>query len=306
MIEIISFVLAAVLLSKTADKTIEYGIDISKIFNLSTFIVGFIFVAVGTSLPEILVAISASVKDQAALSVGNIVGSNLANITLVLGLGVLLGGTLKFKKDEKGLIEPLIVSAIIAFVLIYMNILTIIHGLILILLFTLLVNKTYKKNKIVYKLLEERFTKKDKIKVIVKFLLSLVLVLISSEILVRSAIAIAESFNLDIVLVGATITAIGTSLPELSVQIKAIKKKQSELAMGNILGSCLTNITLVLGLTAIFSKTGAVINGVAILVPFILISSLLLWNLIEYNKEIKKRDAWLMIIIYFLFILQYI
>ncbi|OYT56383.1 MAG: hypothetical protein B6U68_03465 [Candidatus Aenigmarchaeota archaeon ex4484_14] len=257
----IVFLVSALVLYKSSDSVIKYGIELSEVLRISTFALGFIFISVATSLPELSVALFSGVWGEPGLSVGNVLGANFTDLTLVLGLVTIFGGTIYLKKkDILSLVELLFISSLVALFIFQRGELSVIHGLLLLGLFGFFV--------------------------------------------VKSAIEIAHFFSLTSTLVGATLVALGTTLPELSVEIKAIKNRQYSLAMGDLFGSCVTNITLVLGVTSILSPVPINIESIISLMPFLMAAVVTVWYLLSREGKITKHEGFILLILYLLFIIE--
>ncbi|RLI96288.1 MAG: hypothetical protein DRO96_03445 [Candidatus Aenigmatarchaeota archaeon] len=302
----IIFLVAAYLLYKSSDLVIKYGLDLSDALNISTFALGFIFISVATSLPELSVAFFSGVWDVPGLSVGNVLGSNFTDLTLVLGLATIFGGTIFLKKkDILNLVELLFISSLVALFIFQRGELSVLHGILLLGLFGFLLVKLYKEGHISKKVFDDKKSKKkSKYLLFAKFALSIGLLLLSADFVVKSAIEIAHFFSLTSTLVGATLVALGTSLPELSVEIKAIKNRQYSLAMGDLFGSCVTNITLVLGVTSILSPVPINTESIISLMPFLMAAVVTIWYLLSKEGKITKYEGFILLVLYLLFIVE--
>ncbi len=302
----IVFLVSALVLYKSSDSVIKYGIELSEVMRISTFALGFIFISVATSLPELSVALFSGVWGEPGLSVGNVLGANFTDLTLVLGLVTIFGGTIYLKKkDILSLVELLFISSLVALFIFQRGELSVIHGLLLLGLFGFLLVKLYKEGHVSEKAFDDKKSKKrDRYPLFVKFLLSIGLLLLSADFVVKSAIEIAHFFSLTSTLVGATLVALGTTLPELSVEIKAIKNRQYSLAMGDLFGSCVTNITLVLGVTSILSPVPINIESIISLMPFLMAAVVTVWYLLSREGKITKHEGFILLILYLLFIIE--
>jgi cation:H+ antiporter len=296
------FLISMYILNKSSNLVIKYSINLSHALGISTFAVGFILIAIATSLPELFVSIIASLKNDISLAVGNILGSNLVNLTVVIGIPTIFGGTIYLKKRELlELVELLFVSLLIMIFVFFRGSLEAVHGGVLLILFMLLLGKLYRKGHIT--ILEEK--KQEKLGPnLVRFILSVAALLIASNYLVNSSLEIAELFGISSAVIGATIVAMGTSLPELSVSLAAVKEKQYSLALGNIFGSTITNITLVLGSIALLTPSVIDITPLFDLLPFLLISTVTVWYLLSRKNKITKDDGFILIMIYLLFLIE--
>ena len=127
-----------------------------------------------------------------------------------------------------------------------------------------------------------------------------------SKLIVDSSVDIANFVGLPTSIIGATIVGVGTSLPELATTVQALKMKYHEMALGNILGSCITNITLVLGISSLVSFSEVNVIAVQSIMFYVLVSSLTVWYMISSSKSINKKGAIFLCLIYLAFVLQQI
>lgn len=299
---VVSLTLIAVL----SDRIIRYVSALSKIFGLSEMAAGFILLSVTTSLPELSVSVLAALTEEAGLSVGNVLGSNIANLTVIIGLAVLLSNkTITVERQfQKELVQFLFLSSIIPLFILQKGSLGPILSLVLLILFayfTLVVSQKAPELKPI-----ERIRKRDKTIVGAKLALSATLIIILSKFVVDSSIETAGYLDLPPSIVGATIIGLGTSLPELATTIQALKKNLYGMALGNLLGSCVTNITLVLGVSSLLSPSKVSIIAVESIMFYVLLSSLSIWYMIGTNERINRREALFLCGVYILFILQQI
>jgi len=302
----------------SGDLSVRYSVETASKFEFTKLFIGFVLIAVSTGLPELSVTISSLFLDVPAISAGTILGSNVCDISLVLGLAVLFGGTLYIKPKEN--FDSLLMLLITTFAMIIVFILgtlTRITGLLLILLYAVSIwwlwqNRTQKEKekeeKIERKIVKEldppgpKLFWETKKGVLLKLLGSVVLVLISSEVAVQIAIQLTKLLNFSLSTVGATIFAVGTSLPELSLALNAAKKKEYALAIGNSLGSVLEQGTLLLGLLALFSRQPINIKPLMSLLPFMLASFGIIGFGMIHRKKINRIEGVLMLIIYAAFL----
>ncbi len=291
-----------------SDKIIGYTLILSKVFGLSDMAAGFILLSVTTSLPELSVSILSSTSGEGGLSVGNVLGSNIANLTIIIGLAVFLSKTEIFIKGEsqKELIQFLFLSSVIPLFIVQRGSLGPVLGFVLLILFvyfSFTISKTPKESQITEQPNDP--TEKPWIAGF-KFVCCLVIIIVLSRLVVDSSLEIADFINLPSSIIGATIIGVGTSLPELATTIQTLKKKYYEMALGNLLGSCITNITLVLGISSLVSFSEVNILAVESIMFYVLISSLTVWYMITSNKSINKKGAIFLCAIYVAFVLQQI
>ena len=251
-IDIMNFLFGVALLYYCSDILINNGSLLAKKYNISRMIIGMSLVAFATSLPELVVSVFASFQGKFDLVIGNIVGSNIANIGLVLGLSGIIYMMLCDYKNIKLDLFFLIISTLSFAGFLYFNLFENLYALFLILILCIYIYILIKSNKINNKSNDEDLNVPDHFNKLVIFIILGGLGLsIGSYCLIEGAIGIAKYFNIPEMVIGSTAIALGTSLPELAASLNAAKKKEFELVLGNIFGSNIINITLVFS-TSIF------------------------------------------------------
>lgn len=289
-----------------SDRIIRYVFVISKGLGLSEMAAGFVLLSVVTSLPELSVSALAAISGEGGLSVGNVLGSNIANLTIIIGIAVFLSKSIVSLKGEsqKELVQFLFLSSVIPLFIVQRGTLSPILGLVLLILFGYFSLVVSRKTGKIESL--EKVKKGDFALAGFKFIVSIVLVIILSKIAVDSAIDIADSVGLATSIIGATVIGLGTSLPELATTIQALRKGLFGMALGNIFGSCITNVTLILGVSSLLSFSAVNVLAVENIMFYVLLSSLTMWYLVSVNERINMRAALVLCIIYILFVLQQI
>lgn len=300
-----------IILNFASNIAINNTVKVSTITRLGKTAVGFSIIAFSTSLPELTVAFIAALSGGAALSVGNVLGSNIVNISVIVGLAAFLvyfqcrrkakqahqqvtdcNVVPAFAKSELSSIYfGLFISSIIPIVLIYISAAAWVVGLVLIGIF---VGYMYQLSKV--RMPEENGTpvspeEKAKLRRYIIFTIAGALgVVASAYFLVESAVAIAQAVGLSQQVIGATIIAVGTSLPELTLDLKAILRGHAGLAFGDIIGSSFVNITLILGVTLFLP---ALVGSQVILMPavfqnlvlFSILTNLLFWYFFDSGPD---------------------
>jgi cation:H+ antiporter len=296
----ISLFLIAVL----SERVIRYVLVLSKVFGLSEMAAGFILLSVTTSLPELSVSTVAAFVGEGGLSVGNVLGSNIANLTIIIGLAVFLSKTEVLVKGQshKELVQFLFLSSIIPLFIVQRGSLGPVLGIVLLTLFVYFgVTISHKTGKTEPK---DSIKKGDTAIVVLKFSASVALIIVLSKFLVDSSVDIAGFIGLPPSIIGATIVGLGTSLPELATTIQALKQKLFGMALGNLLGSCITNITLILGVSSLISFSQVNVLAVESIMFYVLLSSLSVWYMVGASERIGKKGALFLCVVYILFILQ--
>ena len=257
---IILIVLGFILLIKGADFLVDGASNIAKKFHIPDIIIGLTIVSIGTSMPELFVSITSAIEGYPDMAVGNIVGSNIANLLLILGMSSIIR-SIKFKRETR-LIEIPMCLGISLLLLLLCNLghdVTRFDAGILIVLFVMFIGYT-----IVMAKKGEEFDKEDDdedvkdktksskstIKDIIFLILGAVLLKFGGDLTVNNAVEVAKHFGLSEKLISVTILAIGTSLPELVTSVSAAFKGKSDIAIGNILGSNIFNMLLIIGVSA--------------------------------------------------------
>lgn len=253
--EYVLLVVGFVLLVKGADVFVDGSSDIARYFGIPSFIIGLTIVAFGTSAPEAAVSITAAVTGQNGIAVGNVMGSNMFNLLMVLGACALV----KPCPVQPSILKseyPLSIAAAALFILLAAVSfgssptlsLSQLDGLILLAVFALFLIMTVHKAKQAPVSTSSDSKKKPSLpKGILLSLIGLAAIIGGGQLVVNNASAIAASFGVSQTLIGLTIVAIGTSLPELVTSIAAAVKGETDIAVGNVIGSNLFNILLVLG-----------------------------------------------------------
>ncbi|UEL48118.1 calcium/sodium antiporter [Terrisporobacter hibernicus] len=302
------------LLIKGADFFVEGSSSIAKKFNIPSLIIGLTIVAFGTSAPEAAVSITAAMRGQNEMAIANVVGSNIFNILFVVGVTAMIKPIYVQKSTNLKEFPFLLLSSIVLAILAYdvwfqgynENILTRADGLIFIALFIIfiyyLIDMAINSND---ETSEENYKVMPLSKSILLSIGGLLGIIIGGNFVVNSASDIAMSLGMSENLVGLTIVAIGTSLPELATSIVAAKKGESDIAIGNAVGSNIFNILFVLGVSSCISNVP--VQAEAFTDMFVMIvSTIIVYVLAISNRKINKVEGMiisLLYIAYFVFII---
>ena len=255
IIQVVLLLVGFLFLIKGSDFFVDGASSIASHLKIPTIIVGLTIVAFGTSAPEAAVSITSSLTGSNAMAVSNVIGSNLFNMLMVIGIAALLSNLLMeksvLKKDLPFLVAITLLFAI--FIFIGWDI-TNLEGIILLVIlmgYIIYLIRDSKKSKNANEVEAAKFTLP---KSIVLIIIGLVGIIIGGDLVVDSASAIAIALGMSETLVGLTIVAIGTSLPELVTSITALKKGENQLVIGNVIGSNIFNILFVLGASSAISR----------------------------------------------------
>jgi len=257
LLSIISLVSGFILLMWSADVFTNNGAKIARIFNISPLIIGLLIFGFGTSAPEMLVSGLAAYSGHPEMSVGNAFGSNIFNIGLVLGITALILPIQVEKSVLKKEWVFLILSTLVAGLLLLDKYLSFYDGLILLallILFLFYVFKQSKKDSLNgIDDVDSKINNKEKGKTWLLLIVSLVILISSAKLVVWSGTVLASIFGVPELIIGLTVVALGTSLPELAVSISSALKKQHEMVIGNIIGSNIFNTLGVLAIPGLIS-----------------------------------------------------
>ena len=302
VIQLLVLVASLVILVFSSHYTIKAVEKIITITGLSEMSAGFILLAILTSVPETIVALFSVLQGEPGISVGDILGSNVFNIAAVLGI-LGLFGYLKTCCTNMllDLTDILFVSSAIPLLLVIFNVSSPIVGLLLLITF---IGNTYfmakKRTPAVEVNGSPATVKKERISKVVGLLaISLIGIIISARLVVTSGVEIAVILGAPPILLGAKVIAIGTSLPEFTTDLAAVRRGRVHLAIGGIIGSNLTNLTLVLGLVLLTSPSVDIAILTEIL-PFLLITTVIFWRFLT-RGGISKFGGILLLVTYLLF-----
>ena len=249
-------IIGFILLIKGADMFVDGSSSVAKILKVPSVIIGLTIVSLGTSAPEAAVSISAAIKGNNDIALSNVVGSNIFNLLVVIGVSAMITPFLVDKDIKKRDLPINIVLTAVLLALTYIGQgLNRIEGIILLVImvvYIFVLIKNALKNKV-----EEEETKAMSVhKSIIFIILGLAAIVFGGDLVVDAASAIAKQIGVSDLLIGLTIVAIGTSLPELVTSVVAAKKGESGLALGNAVGSSIFNIIFILGLSSTVSPIG--------------------------------------------------
>ena len=253
MLDSLKILLGLILLYYGGDFLVTGSVRLSRFFKLSTFVIGATVIAFGTSAPELAVAILAALDEAPELAMGNVIGSNIANIGLVLGLTALIAPIVITPKRLKREYPPLFLATLIILLLAWDLNIHRSEGIIMLVLLALYLWRSFSQK-------EDFTTGQEEVGlsphkgIIYQFVLvlaGLVGLVSGAKFLVSGGVSIARMIGISEWFIGITIVAIGTSLPELVASIMAARRGQGEMAVGNIFGSNIFNILMVLGITSV-------------------------------------------------------
>lgn len=247
------------LLLKGADILVDGASNIAHKFNISEIVIGFTIISIGTSLPELIVSLTSSLKNYSDMAVGNVIGSNISNLFLILGICSLIK-PLKLKDKTIKIEIPLVIFLTALFYILANNgdkkVITSFEGIILLLfcilfiLYNIVITKmSFKTNS----LKENKEAENILLKSILKIIIGIILLKYGGDFTVNNTSEVAIKLGISEKIVSLTILSFSTSLPELVTSVIAVLKNETDMAIGNIMGSNVFNIVLILGITSIIA-----------------------------------------------------
>lgn len=298
MLNIILLLVGFIALIKGADIFVDASSSIAKKFKIPSIIVGLTIVAMGTSLPELSVSVTSSLAGLNDMSIANVTGSNIFNLLIALGVCSTIG---KLKISNYKDVITLLFSCIGLLLFTLNGTLGMIEGILLLVAFTVYILSMMKQAKDNKE--ESEDEKQRNIFITVALgILGAIAIVIGGNMVVNSASEIALKLGMSENLVGLTIVALGTSLPEFVTSVMATKKGELSIAIGNIIGSNIFNILLILGVASLISPM--IVSVVAICdVMFMVFTVALFIFLTVKEKELNKKSGILLIIMYIVYLM---
>lgn len=299
MLKYLILLIGFIMLIKGADVFVDCSSAIAKRFGIPSIIVGLTIVAMGTSAPEFSVSVQSAIAGMNDMSIANVIGSNMFNLLVVLGLSSVVN---KLKINNYKDVYIMLIVGLIMLICSADGLLNVFDGALLLVIFTFyilsLIYKAYNGNQ------KEETEEKQKslITTIVLSILGLGAIIWGGDLVVNSASAIAHQLGMSENLVGLTVVAIGTSLPELVTSLVATKKGEVDIAVGNVVGSNIFNMLLILGTSSIINPmTVAYFTFLDIL---FIIGAMAMFILMTYSsKTLNKEKGLPLVLVYIIYII---
>ena len=307
MLTYVLFIIGFVILIKGADLLVDGAASVAKKFNISSIVIGLTIVAFGTSAPEFVVNIFASVKGNSEIAIGNILGSNIVNIFFILGIAAVIHPIVAkentaWKEIPLSLLAAILIGVLANDVLIdggTFSGLTRIDGIVLLSFFIIFMYYTFGISKVTGDEENIEIKSLSSGKAAIFILGGLTGLIVGGKWIVDGAVKIAELFDVSQSLIGLTVVAIGTSLPELATSAVAAYKKQADIAIGNVIGSNIFNTFWILGVSAVIRPLPFSRDSDPDILMNICASTLLFVILFIGKRHIVERwQGYLMIAIY--------
>ena len=293
-------ILGLVFLIFGGDLLVRSAVSFAEKFGVSSFLIGVTVVSFGTSVPELMVSIQAAMDQAADIAIGNVLGSNIANIALVLGVSVVIRPLSITTNTYKLSWWVMLISSLLFILFLLDNVITKMEGLLLIAGLFCFIIFSIKRNIPN----EESIISKINIQTgILFFVLGAIGLYFGSELFVESAISIASFFDVPKFVIGITVVALGTSLPELVTSVVALMKGQNNISLGNLIGSNIFNVFAVLGITSLIQELGT--SSILLFLDFgVMLAVILVFGYqLFIRKKISRTAGFILLSGYFSYIL---
>lgn len=298
MIQLILLVIGFTLLAKGADWFVDGAAGVAEKFGIPQLVIGLTIVAMGTSAPEAAVSITAALRGNAAITIGNIVGSNILNILIILGLTSVITSVAVAKSTVKYEMPYMIFITVLLILFGYTGgTVNFAEGVLLWVCFILYLVYLLKMSKENKESVDEEAQEKSIGKLLLVTVVGLVCIILGSDVTVDAATAIAKILGLSERFIGLTIVALGTSLPELFTSVSAAIKGKADIAIGNIVGSNIFNILFVVGTTALITP---VVFQTKFVIDTLIVAAAgaLLWLCVFRKQKLTRTHGVIMLICY--------
>jgi len=307
---LLMLVIGLFLLVKGSDVFVDGSSGLARNFNVPNFVIGLTIMAFGTSAPEAFIGVRSALEETAILAVGNVIGSDIFNLIFIIGLAAIITPiSINFAKISKDFTVAISGPILLLIMMLIfeseiprfggLSFLALFFTYVAILVYNIL--KTRKTQPLQDSLEDHMLLPRPLKKNILITIIGLICILLGGELTVYHATTIAETLMISPRIIGLTIVAIGTSLPELMIVLSASKRGENELAIGNIIGSSIFNIFFVLGLTGVVTPLPIEIRLIYDLI-FLTITALILGVFLITKKKLSRIEGSLMVFAYLLYL----
>ena len=313
-VSFILLIVGLVLILLGADALVNGASAVARKYGISEFVVGLTIVGIGTSAPELIVSAISAINGSSDIAIGNVVGSNISNVFMILGITAIIAPISLTKSNLKYDLPIALGVSLLLFVLAYdsiflgkeFNVISRWDGLILIAMFVLFMIYSFKSSASGDQNEESAESENGKVNIVKSVLLivcGLVGLVLGGRLFVNSGSDIAHGFGVSDAFIGITVMAVGTSLPELAASVNAAIKKKGQMALGNVIGSNIFNILLILGTSSIIRPL--TLGGITMIDMGMMILTtvmIMLSAMLISKKEIKRGVGALFFMIYIAYI----
>ncbi|HLD12435.1 MAG TPA: sodium:calcium antiporter [Candidatus Nanoarchaeia archaeon] len=298
---IVWLIVGCFLLVKAAEYAVRSISNVGRVMRMSEFIISFIVVGIISTFPEFFVSVVAAVKGFPTLAFGTLIGSNVADLTVVIALMVLFGGTIRVGTKALRYDFFYLVLAAVPILLALDGMLSRLDGAVLVLLcivfFYHMITQSYHFRKV------EQGIRKRLLWDVILFTISVIVLFFSANMIVKYAELLALDWGIRKIFIGLVLIALGTTLPELTFGIKALKKGLGDLALGDVLGNVIIDATFVLGVVALIAPIQVSLVIVTSVGFFMVLGMFILITIIERGHHVlTKKHAWWLLGIYIMYL----
>lgn len=299
----IGFIIAIIFLVKSAEYAVKFIAKFAKIMRFSEFFVSFFIVAIISTFPEFFVSVFSAINRVPSMGLGTLIGSNIADMSLILGFVALMSNTgIRVHSKTMKLNFFFFLLVLLPVLLALDGVISRADGIILVLGYIFFLFDMIRQRKFFHKLYADGGQTSLAIRNFIYFLISIGVLLLSSNFVLRYAKNLSIELNLSPILVGLVIISLGTCLPELLFSIKSLKREFDELGLGDILGNVVADATLAVGITALihpitFNLTFLIVGGI-----FLFFTTLFALYFIYTGDVLTKEEGVILIIMYFSFV----
>ncbi len=304
VINLLYFTLSCIVLIIGGSFLVKSLEKIAQFLRISEFSSAFIIMAIATSLPELFVGISSAISNNSGLSLGNVIGANILNLTLITGIIILLSKEIKTnRKISRD--AYFMLAGIFLIIILYVigRVISRIDGLILLSFFSINAYRVLKKRKRYSRKIKSSGERKNRLFYLLVFLIALVSLHLSSNYVVKYSLNIASELGFPKIIIGLFLLSIATTLPELVFGVFASKLKHKEMAIGDEIGTILANSTLILGIVALISPIEVAFLPFLTSAIFMFIAGFIFLTFLITGRKLETLEGISLILIYVLFII---
>ncbi|MFH0942958.1 MAG: sodium:calcium antiporter [Candidatus Beckwithbacteria bacterium] len=302
----------SILLIKATDIVIDNLQQLTEVTKVGKFATASLLLAFATSLPELVVGVTAAIAGNPSLALGAILGSNIVDISLVIGGAAVIGGSFSVAGEWLKIdIFSVFLAGVMPLILLMDGQLSRADGLILLFIyglynFGLLRKKSDRRIGRQGRLLQRMMipgTRRKMNQSLAWLFLGAAMVIFSADMIVKTGVSLATILKAPVFLIGLFLVAIGTSLPELSLEIEAVKKKQIGMALGDLFGSVVVNSTLILGIVALINpiKLAGGLNAYLLAAAAFGVMFLIFWQFVKTKKKLERWEGVVLMLVYLMF-----
>ncbi len=295
------FLLGSLVLVKSGSYAVKSVSEIAKHFRFSNFFIAFVLAGFISIMPELFIGINSALIGDPAVGLGTIIGSNIADMTIVIGLIALVGKKINADKTiRKNNIYFLAVTSLPVLLMLDGE-LSRDDGLILVLAFFFYISKLFKKEKMFVK--KKKSGQKMLVKNVSIFVLAMAVLFVSAHYIVEAAVQISLELLVPSIIIGLFLVSFGTTLPELTFSLRAVLARHKEIALGDVLGNVAIDSTFSIGIVALLGAVSTSFIVFATSMLFMVFSAMLVITLLQNHKKITWEESFLLFFLYAMFVI---